>query len=65
MKVNGPEDPCPYCGRIDVPICPDCGHRVPHGTVVGTWLPCSCKGKTWSEDQLLENLLLEAQNRKS
>lgn len=33
---------CMACGRTDVPICPRCGHIVPHGFVTGTWIPCSC-----------------------
>jgi len=37
-------DECPFCGRTDVPICPKCGGRVPHGFTVGTWLPCNSEG---------------------
>lgn len=35
---------CSHCGRNDVPICPKCHQRVPHGFISGTWLPCSCGG---------------------
>jgi len=34
---------CPFCDRTDVPVCPRCGGRVPHGFTVGTWLPCMCE----------------------
>jgi hypothetical protein len=65
IKVNGPEAPCPACGRIDVPICPDCGNRVPHGFTVGTSLPCMCKGYCPADDDLvLTNVVLEYQSRK-
>jgi hypothetical protein len=56
---------CDFCGRTDVPICPACGNRCPHGMVPGTWLPCHCGGM--GEDtisDILANVLLEYNNRK-
>lgn len=34
---------CTHCGRTDVPVCPQCNKRVPHGFTPGTWLPCLCQ----------------------
>ena len=33
---------CPFCGRDDVPVCPRCHERVPHGPLPDTFLPCFC-----------------------
>jgi hypothetical protein len=61
-EVNGPDNPCPFCGRVDVPICPKCKQRVPHGMVVGTWLPCTCQGDTITLDRVLNNAKLEVES---
>ena len=37
---------CEHCGRNDVPICPVCKKRVPHGFMWGTALPCPCENET-------------------
>lgn len=35
---------CKFCGRDDVPICDECGHKLPHGVIPGTSSPCArCK----------------------
>jgi len=36
---------CKTCERDDVPICPKCHKRCPHGFVSGTWLPCNCNSE--------------------
>lgn len=56
---------CPHCGRNDVPLCPKCGQRCPHGYVSGTWLPCSCggMGKPTFKD-MLANVYKEYQQKK-
>jgi hypothetical protein len=53
MRIEGANMPeqeygyCECCGRTDVPICPRCKNRVPHGYTWGTWLPCHCDGSPW------------------
>lgn len=51
---------CEACGRTDVPLCPHCGKRVPHGYTWGTWLPCWCQGIPQDEKQILEIVLSNA-----
>ena len=39
---------CPACGNW-VPVCERCNHRLPHGNVGGTWLPCRCSPEARGE----------------
>jgi hypothetical protein len=56
---------CEMCGRSDVPICPACHHRVPHGMIPGTWLPCHCGGMGQTTiDNILANVFQEYNSRK-
>ena len=41
-RVRRHKTGCPFCGRTDVPLCPRCGKRVPHGQTPGTQIPCPC-----------------------
>jgi len=51
---------CDMCGRSDVPICPKCHHRAPHGMTPGTWLPCWCGGMgPTGLEHLISNVMKE------
>jgi len=54
---------CPFCGRTDVPLCDNCGQRVPHGTTPGTWLPCACRGTGSSDSDIMRNVMEEWKER--